>query len=578
MKNLMNSKLFLSITTFILGVLISLWLFGGSGSSDSHEGHAHTQEASGTVWTCSMHPSIRDDEPGTCPICAMDLIPVTSAEGAEDNYSMVMSEAAMKLAEIRTTPALFEVPNFNVMAPGSIQPNEETLSVISSHFAGRITGLNVNVTGVEVRRGQTLATVYSEELIIAQSELLEAWKRRDISPALYRAARQKLKFWEITDQQIDRILEDGAVQERLEILAPVSGTVITRNVTLNDYVDRGQKLFEIADLSRLWVVMDVFERDISHIRTGETISFITQSMPGKSFEAQITFIEPILNTSTRTVRVRAEVQNRDGNLRPGMLLAGTIEIPTSDEKIMIPASSVLWTGPRSLVYVRDMEAESPRFEAREVTLGQRSGDFYVIEEGIEAGEMVVFNGAFKIDSEMQLADKFSMMNRQTPEESTHAETEVIQAYDDVPASFRSQLTEVVNAYILGKDALVESNLEGAKTEFANMAEKVRAIGEHSLSGSGHEAWMQSYGILNQHARLLAESNDIEAARTQFRFISDELIQAVKQFGVEGVVYQQFCPMTFNDEGSFWLSTEEQIANPYLPETMLRCGEVIERIE
>ncbi len=577
MKNPMKSTYLYPIVAFIAGALLTFLLFGGGDDSHGHDHSVSQDEGNGTVWTCSMHPSIRDDEPGTCPICAMDLIPATSGEGMEDDFSMVMSESAMRLAEVQTTPAILEVPEYLVWAPGRIEVNEQKLSVISAHFAGRITELFVDFTGAEVRRGEPLARVYSEELIVAQRELLEAYKRRDVSPALYRAARQKLAFWELTDSQIDEIIERGEVQNDFDILAPSSGTVITRNISRNDYINRGQALFEIADLSSVWLIMDVFERDASHIKTGSDISFNLQAVPGETRNASVSFVEPLFNAANRTLRVRAQTENNDGLLRPGMLLSGNIGVADSEARILVPSSAVLWTGPRSIVYVRDMEADSPRFEAREVTLGHRTGDYFVIEEGIEEGEQVVFHGAFKMDSEMQLADRFSMMNRVSMDDDMH-HSESIERFEDVPESFKGQLTEVIELYLIGKDALVESEFEPAVEVFTRMKERVQAIGEHSLPGSGHEAWMERYAALTQHGNLLAEADDIDEVRTQFRFISDELIKAVRQFGVEGVVYQQYCPMTFDWEGSYWLSTEEQIANPYLPETMLMCGEVIERLE
>ncbi len=578
MKTLLNKPWVKPVLFIFTGLLLGWLIFGGSPHNHDHTGEQAAETGNGTIWTCSMHPSIRDDEPGTCPICAMDLIPVTSGDMDDDRFSMVMSEAAVRLAEIQTTPAKLDVPSYHIWAPGTIQADERKLATVAGHYSGRITKLHVDFTGAAVRKGQPLASVYSEELLVAQRELLESYRRRDINPALYRAARQRLTFWELTDAQIDAILEKGGPVREIEILSPVTGVVTERNITLNDYIQRGQTLFRVADLSTVWLLFDVSETDIYRMRTGQNINFTLRSRPGDEREATVTFVEPTLDTSRRTVRVRAEAGNRDGTLRPGMLVSGNVQIDAQQPELLIPASAVLWTGPRSVVYVRDMEADSPRFEAREVTLGSRSGDFYVIYDGISEGEHVVFNGAFKIDSEMQLADKFSMMNRIAMDEGPAHHSDDITRFEDVPDVFRAQLTDVIKLYIEGKDALVASDFEGTVRAFTRMNEKVKGIGEHSLSGTGHQAWMDRYAALTQHGGLLTEANDIEAARTQFRFISDELIKAVRQFGVEGVVYQQYCPMTFDWEGSYWLSTEEQIANPYLPETMLRCGEVIERLE
>jgi membrane fusion protein, copper/silver efflux system len=205
---------------------------------------------------------------------------------------------------------------------------------------------------------------------------------------------------------------------------------------------------------------------------------------------------------------------------------------------------------------------------------------------------VVFNGAFRIDSEFQLADRFSMMNRQPgtgavpaghdhgvmDDMDDHDHSTDHEPFDDVPSEFRIMLTETIEAYITGKDALVESDLTAVQSGFEMFREKLNEIGEHGLSGDGHMAWMETWSDLMDHSETITQTDDIEEARSAFRHLSDELIKAVHLFGVEGVVYHQYCPMAFDDEGADWLSTEEQIQNPYLPETMLMCGEVIERIE
>jgi Cu(I)/Ag(I) efflux system membrane fusion protein len=262
---------------------------------------------------------------------------------------------------------------------------------------------------------------------------------------------------------------------------------------------------------------------------------------------------------------------------------------------MVPATAVLWTGPRSLVYVKDPTADVPRFQVREVEVGMRSGDFYVIENGLEEGELVVFNGAFRIDSEMQLADSFSMMNR-TPgagavpvhdhgqmqdrpgREGSGRHTQIIDHSDHIPDDFRSEVSGLVQTYLDLKDALVASDFGEARRKATEAEQKLEAIGEHRLDGDAHTAWMQTWNNLQGHLRPMAASGDIEALRAEFRYLSDQMVVTVKSFGIEGVVYQQYCPMAFGDEGAYWLSSEEQIRNPYLPETMLGCGEVIERIE
>lgn len=578
-SKLMNGKWFLLAIFLIVGLLIGGLIFGG-GHSDDDSGHEHAATVD-EVWTCSMHPSVRSDGPGTCPICAMDLIPASRAGDDESVFEMVMSENAVRLAEIQTVAAERRITDFQITATGTLQPDERRLANVAANFRGRITQLHVDYTGATVRKDQPLFSIYSDELISAQRELIEAVKVRGINPLLYRAARQKLFFWDLREHQVDAIEQRSEPMRQVDILSPAAGTVITRNISLNDQVNTGDMLYQIADLSRLWVMLDVFERDINMLKRDDSIQFSIQALPGRSFDGKITWISPILDPVKRTVQVRAEVNNSDGQLRPGMLLTGRVSAGGS-EAIVVPASAVLWTGPRSLVYVRDMNADSPRFESREVTLGHRTGDFYVIEEGIEPGEHVVFHGAFKLDSEFQLMDKFSMMNREPgmgamPAGHQHG-GEVQDHRNDVDSSFLGEFTEFIELYLSLKEDLVESDLSGALKQASLMSTKLNSIGEHRLQGDAHMAWMAMYGNLRGHLNPITGAGDLEEIRAEFRFLSDLIVDATKSFGIEGVVYRQYCPMAFDFDGAYWLSDKEEIANPYLPETMLRCGEVVESLE
>ena len=593
-----------------------------SGSEHDHDHHDHShsnsgQNASGSnnneVWTCSMHPSVQDDGPGSCPICGMDLIPAASQE-REDDFTMVMTESAIRLANIQTTPVVRDVPVREVVLPGRLRVDERRITRVTAYFPGRIITSKVNFTGASIHRGEPMATIYSPELLTVQRELLEAVSQKERNPRLYESARTRFELWGFSDRQIDAIIERGEVQRELEILAPVDGVVLQRNVTDQQYVSEGTVMYEVADLRRLWLVLEAYEEDFSWISVGDSVRF---RLRGELFahrhdgsggsngghrmagghHAVVSFIDPVVHPQRRTAGVRANIDNAGGRLKPDMLVTGILRAQMAEPKLMVPATSVLWTGPRSLVYVRDPDADVPTFKAREVTLGPRAGDFYIILDGLEEGEDVVFNGAFRIDSEFQLADRFSMMNREPGTgavpvhdhgkrddhdrhgaPSAHDTGADDGPFDDVPATFRSKLTEAVHHYIRGKDAFVDSDLAGAQEAFVMFRAKLESIGEHGLSGSGHMAWMQSYSDLHQRAGDIAGSGDLDEARTVFRGLSDGLVRAVKMFSIEGVVYRQYCPMAFDDTGGYWISDDWQIRNPYLPETMLMCGEVIEKLE
>lgn len=588
-----TKKEFFTYSLLILsGMLLGWILFGGSGSSspESHpQSHDHGNHVA-EVWTCSMHPAIREEVPGSCPICGMDLTPAT-ASGVESDHTMVMTEAAMRLAQIQTTPVIAGFPVKEMTLPGRISVDERRISHITARQSGWLHHVQVNYTGAEIREGEVMASIYSRELISAQRELLDAYANRDRNPMLYEAAVRKFRLWEFSDEQIRQILNRGEVVTHLELLSPVSGTVLNRTAANGLYISEGSELYQVADLDRLWVTLEANEEDLPWIAVGDSAEFHTRSNPGVTYRAVIEYLDPVIHPETRTLRLRASISNSNGRLRPDMIVTGRLMATMSDQKLMIPASAVLWTGRRSLVYVQIDGSETPQFQAREVDLGPRAGDFYVIEEGLTEGELVVFHGAFRIDSEMQLADRFSMMNRQpgsgavpvghhhgSSGQSAGNQTGGHEPFQDVSPEFQNMLSHAVDAYLDGKDALVDSDLIAAQSGFLTFRRKLHEIGEHGLPGEGHQAWMQSWSILTDLAGTILQTDDIEEARTAFRQLSDELIKAVHLFGIEGVVYHQYCPMAFDWDGGNWLSSDEQIQNPYLPETMLMCGEVITRIE
>jgi Cu(I)/Ag(I) efflux system membrane fusion protein len=278
-----------------------------------------------------------------------------------------------------------------------------------------------------------------------------------------------------------------------------------------------------------------------------------------------------------------------------------------DEALLVPDSAVLWTGPRSLVYVQDRASNSPRFEAREVTLGPRVGNRYIIEGGLTEGEHVVTNGAFRIDSAFQLADRRSMMNVEPGPGSTpshdhggmdHGEADDTAhpthmpdngAHDDlatpettfrdaVPDAFRAQLTRVVNAYLDMRDALIASDEAAARSHLQEMQDRLDAVDMMQLDTEPHDAWMQDLRAMESHLSHIGAADGLQGLRAEFNTLSLVLAYSIQRFGVDTPVYRQYCPMAFDGDGAYWISDEEQIRNPYLPENMLRCGEVVERLD
>lgn len=405
---------YLKYSLILLAGLLLGWLFfGQSSGSDPHAGHNHEQEED-VVWTCSMHPQIRSDKPGLCPLCAMDLTPLRSSGGGDAVHpdAIQISEEAIALANIQTTTVSRQNPVKDVHLYGTVQVDERLSQSQTSHVNGRIEKLLVNFTGETVKEGQPLALVYSPDLLNAQQELIEASKMEAVQPALLQAAKEKLRLWKVSDNQIEEFIKSGKTNPLVEIGANTNGVVINKNVNQGDYITQGSSLMDVANLSQVWVMFDAYESDLPFLKVGDKLEFTLQAVPGKKFNGQISFIDPLLNKDTRTTKVRVVTPNQGMQLKPEMYASATVSasLKQFDNEIVIPKSAVLWTGKRSIVYVKQPDTETPAFMLREVDLGPALGGAYVVLSGIEDGEEIATNGTFTIDATAQLEGKRSMMN------------------------------------------------------------------------------------------------------------------------------------------------------------------------
>lgn len=571
MKRIINNRIFRFGLVLAAGLLMGWLLFGG----DSDETLQHQDEVTKeTIWTCSMHPQIRQNEPGKCPICGMDLIPLTSGNnaGSDSPFIHTMSPEAAALANIQTSRVSYTTPEYEVYLTGKITANEQKLASITANYSGRIEKLFVDFTGQTVNKGEKLATIYSPELVTAQRELIEASKNKQVNPSLYNAVREKLRLWRITEKQIDAIESGGEVMTELDVYADISGIVITRNVSRGDYVNRGSVLFEIADLSSIWVLLDAYEQDLSLLKTGSKVIFTVASLPGKEFTSTLSFVDPLINPQTRTASVRAEANNPGMQLKPEMFVKGKIKATFSSQtefkgqSLLVPKTSVLWTGIRSVVYIKVPGTEFPSFEMRDIVLGPPAGNFYVVEKGLQEGEEIVTNGVFAVDAAAQLSGNYSMMNRPVSKRVS------------VPDKFKSQLTDLTKRYFDLKNALVKSDFNASKNIAGKVSQSLKAVDMNLLDDHVHHDWMEKENQLRKSIEAITKSKDIEEQRKHFEPLSYALIESTELFGLTiEMVYVQFCPMAFDDKGAYWLSESDKILNPYFGDMMLTCGEVTKKI-
>ncbi len=574
-------------------------------STGIFEEHDHENETA-TIWTCSMHPQIRMDKPGKCPICAMDLIPLNSLSSDEeqaDPGAIVMTESAAKLAEVQTMVVKRGAPEKSLFLQGKVHADERNIAELTARFGGRIEKLFINFTGQQVQKGEKLATIYSPELVTAQRELLEAASFKESRPSLYTAAIGKLKLWDLSDEQISVIESKGEPILYFDVNSPISGTITMRHVALGDYVKEGKALFQVVDLSHVWILFDAYESDLPWIKKGDMADFTIKSLPGRSFIGKVTFIDPLINATTRVAKVRVELNNPLLDIKPEMFVTGTIQskIAEGSFELMIPKSSVLWTGKRSVVYVAVPDRNNPTFIYRQITLGPEAGNFYVVAEGLKEGEIIVSNGTFKIDAAAQLQGLPSMMNpdggitntmpgmdmsgdddksnSSAKNDQSGNKTTGMPENMNVNMDFVMQLNTVYDQYIILKNAFVQSDPLKVKLAAKEVQLSLAKVDMKLLTGDAHMQWMDISGKLDNQIKLIASENKIEDQRTAFITFNDQFYKAVKEFGLMGkTVYYQFCPMANSNKGAYWLSEKDNILNPYYGESMLTCGETKETLK
>lgn len=578
----MKNKIIIPIMTAVIGLFLGYLVFGGYASIENGD-HTVQVEQKDQTWTCSMHPQIRRNEPGDCPICGMDLIPL-DVNSNDNPLVFEMTEDAIKIANIQTT----KIGNGHSQKSelslfGKIKADETSASSIVTHIPGRIEKLYVSFTGEKVGRGQKIASIYSPKLITAQRELLEALKLKDVSPQLFEASKSKLRNWKISNNEINEIIKNQKVKEHFDIRADYSGVIQLKKVSVGDYLQEGGVLFELQNLNKLWAVFDVYEVDLNSIKLGDEISFTTPSISNKEFSSKIIFIDPTINPSTRTASVRLEISNSKNILKPEMFLNGHLKkvLSVEPEKYLtVPKTAVLWTGERSVVYVKLPNVKAPSFEFREVTIGESTGTYYVVIDGLSAGDEVVTNGAFVIDASAQLNNQSSMMNRNLlGEKSQEISFDVPDYSEKTPLTFKRQLEKVIKKYISLKESLASDQVKGAIELGKQMTAELKNVDMSLVKGDAHIYWMKEMSEIESQLNKLNSSIEIDAVRTSFDHLSLSIIKVAKSFGLEDKErYVQFCPMAFDDKGAYWLSDDSKVKNPYFGSQMLKCGVIKDTIK
>ena len=599
----MNKKLFLIIILAFLSGLVAGSLFFAAPAPPV------TQNLTQTVpqtWTCSMHPEIRQPKPGKCPKCFMDLIPLSEDAFSSDPRTLKLSDAAKELAQVKIAPVYSGPATRTLRLPGTLQLDETRLRHVTAWVAGRIDKLYVNYTGIPVKLNDHMAEFYSPDLIAAQEEL-----RRTVgNESLHLAVTERLLRWGISPQQIEQFIAAPAAKDLVTINSPSAGIVIEQAVKEGMYVNQGTRLFSIADMSRLWLIASVYERDIQWLRYGQKVSCEFEAYPGRIFPGTISFISPVLQTSSRTVDARINVDNAEGLLKPGMFGRITIKVSLGNKgevinpalsgkwispmhpevikdgpgecdvcgmdlvpveslgintsadatlPLLVPETAVLWSGPRSIVFRKTADAEN-LYEATEVVVGPNVDDGYLVFSGLEAGDEVVVEGAFKLDSEQQIRAGMSMM-------SPHRDLTPMAEQESLSLEAVAAVEDLLRPCLEISSLLAQDQLPSQAAHHAHAR----------LSGLKNSDSAALQGIADRMMPVLmkmADEKDIIKAREQLNELTPSIRELVILAGssLSYAIHEDFCPMAFDNKGAVWFQEASELANPYFGAMMLRCGE------
>ncbi|MBN1436817.1 MAG: efflux RND transporter periplasmic adaptor subunit [Sedimentisphaerales bacterium] len=547
----------LILVCLAIGVLLGRWW--GPGEQKTPVGQDTAAVEQGVIWTCSMHPQVQLPRPGLCPICNMPLIRLETGSDADQTLrDLTVSTTAAALMDVEVAPVQRRFATAQVRMVGTIEYDETKLADITAWVPGRIEDLFVDYTGVPVTRGDHMVALYSPELLSAQEELLQALELtgansgndllRDVNQSTLAAAREKLRLFGLTTDQVAEIEQRGTASDRLTINAPASGIVIHKDAMEGMYVNTGTRIYTIADLSSVWVMLNAYESDLMWLRYGQAVDFELLAYPGESFSGTISYIDPIVTQPSRTVRVRVNADNAEGWFKPGMFVRATVQseiagrgqvmdvnlagkficpmhpdvvedsdgqcpicymplvpaeslgytsavLDPNEAPLLIPVSAALITGERAIVYVRSETDHGARFEGREVVLGPRAGDYYLVRSGLRQGEMVVTRGNFQIDSALQLRGAPSMMSMpsqgQTPSEVI-METLPVEPLDatQVDALMRLRLNRLAQHALAVAAELNAADGQASQADWDELEARIAAIEDEVLTGDAARLWRE----------------------------------------------------------------------------------------
>lgn len=536
------------------------------------------------TYTCPMHPQIIQDKPGTCPICGMDLVPVTAGG---DKTEVTLSESQIELANITVQRVSIQEIGNSLLLNGRLKADENQTEIISTRVPGRLDKLFLKETGARITQGQVIYEIYSEQLLTFQQEFLLALEQTSsIDNKRYQsylqAAKKKLWLYGMTEAQINDLSKSKVTNPRIQFVAPASGIITEVMVSEGQYVTEGAAIYRLEKLNRLWVEAELYPNEASLIKLGEPVTIYVNGFENQPMESTVIFLSPEYRQGSQIFILRAALSNPDYQFVPGMQTEIVFE-HSKKKALTLPADAVIREENGGHVYRKTGKGI---FKAQMVTTGLENFNKVEVTGGIEEGDTVVVTGAYLLYSEIVLkkgANPMAGHHHGQATEQTTASSQLRTKVEEKPISvdpkFSQQLRGVVTSYLKVKDALVASDTKNAATQIMDITDNLKKVDMSLLKGDAHLKWMEQLKVMEGSIKLIEAAKDIEIQRASFSQLTDALYASIKVFHVEGLqAYYQYCPMAFDNKGAYWISREEQISNPYFGDQMLRCGETKETLK
>ena len=555
--------------------------------------HDHSSHASGDsptasldepadedLYQCSMHPNIVAEEPGQCPICAMDLQPVekTEAEGIPGRAPVRLSDQQLQLINLETTSVLREPITLRKRIPGVLVHDSGLVFTVAAWAGGRIEELYVDETEEDIEVGDPLYRLYSPELYAAMEDFLLV--RRQAAPAkgLLRSARFRLEQMGLTAAQIDALAERTNPPESIDILSRVAGKVMMKHLQLGQYVREGEKLYEVVDLSELWLIAEIYQSELPSVSVGQRVAMHLPERPAQTYAGTVDRIEHHIDSATRTARLRIVFDapaDEDGHgvhehpygLLPDMWMTAILETDLG-EQLTIPRPALFDTGRRQYVFV---EQEPGLFVPRLIKTGPRADGRIIVRSGLEAGEEVVVEGTFLLDSESLLKASAS------GSEEVLAETETSPSEEPPPSGFPTEARTAVDAlwqdYFDWSAALFDDETKAARAAVRQLRERLTGLlAESNHPAVGKSAWRSWVAEAENLLDALGREADLQAQRVAFGELSQHLqtlSENIPELRPDGL-FVASCPM-WHDSPSEWIQQDETVRNPFMGQAMPACG-------